>query len=69
MVEYVVRLAPGLNVIVRGAGHGSDAARRHAPGENVSLLWSMAEERIFDEQDRPAPALEVADGGQQAALG
>ncbi len=55
VLEHVVRLDSGLDVIVRGPGLGPDAARRRSPGERVSLTWSAAAERVFDEQDRPAP--------------
>jgi putative spermidine/putrescine transport system ATP-binding protein len=54
VLEHVVRLASGQDIIVRGPGLGPDAARRYASGEPVSLTWSRAAECLFDEHDRPA---------------
>ena len=54
VLEHVVRLDSGPDIIVRGPGLGPDAARRHAPGARVALAWLAPAERVFDEQDRPA---------------
>ncbi len=58
-VEHLVRLGPETSVLVRGPGLGPDAAPRLAAGTRVSLSWNEAEERMFDEADRPLPALSV----------
>ena len=55
VLEYVVRMESGLDVIVRGPGQG-DAAKRRRAGEQVCLTWPPAAERVYDEHDRPAPA-------------
>ena len=69
VLEHVVRLDSGLDVIVRGPGLGPDAARRWTPGERVSLTWNAAAERVFDDRDRPAPACNdpaiIAGGNQE----
>ena len=70
VLEHVVRLDSGLDVIVRGPGLGPDAARRWPPGERVSLTWSVAAERVFDDRDRFAPASTdnqpaITEGGNQ----
>ncbi len=56
VVEHLVRLGPEASVLVRGPGLGPDAAPRFAAGARVALHWSAAEERVFDESDRPLPA-------------
>ena len=56
VVEYVVRLDSGLDVIVRGPALGPDAERRRPAGDRVCLRWTTAAERVFDEHDRPAEA-------------
>jgi putative spermidine/putrescine transport system ATP-binding protein len=55
VLEYVVRTASGLDVIVRRPGHG-DVAHRRAAGEQVCLTWSEAAERAYDEHGLPVPA-------------
>jgi putative spermidine/putrescine transport system ATP-binding protein len=55
VLEHVVRLDSGHDVVVRGAGFGSEAARRWAPDDRVSLSWSVATERVFDGLDRAVP--------------
>jgi putative spermidine/putrescine transport system ATP-binding protein len=55
-VEHVVRLSPGLAILVRGPGLGPDAAPRHPAGTRVTLHWSRDDEFVFDAADRPAPA-------------
>ena len=52
VVEHVVRLESGHDLIVRGPGLGSEAVRRWASDERVSLIWSAAAERVYDDQDR-----------------
>jgi putative spermidine/putrescine transport system ATP-binding protein len=55
VLEHVVRLDSGRDVIVRGQGLGPEAAGRWAPDERVSLTWSAAAERVFDDRDRAVP--------------
>jgi len=55
VLEHVVRLDSGQDVIVRGPGIGREAARRRAPDDRVSLTWSATTERIFDKLDRAVP--------------
>jgi ABC-type Fe3+/spermidine/putrescine transport system ATPase subunit len=57
VLEHVVRLDSGRDIIVRGPGLGPDAAVRWAPDERVSLNWSAAAERVFDDRDQPAAKL------------
>ncbi|HEX3952597.1 MAG TPA: ABC transporter ATP-binding protein [Stellaceae bacterium] len=57
VLEHVVRLDSGRDIIVRGPGLGPDAAVRWAPDERVSLNWSAAAERVFDDRDQPAANL------------
>ncbi len=52
VLEHVVRLDSGRDMIVRGPGIGLEAVRRWAPDERVALTWSAAVERIFDDEDR-----------------
>ena len=59
VMEYVVRLDAGPDVIVRGPSAGRDAERRRAAGERVCVTWGVAVERLFDEHDRPAPIGEI----------
>jgi putative spermidine/putrescine transport system ATP-binding protein len=56
VLEHVVRLDSGRDLIVRGPGLGPEAARRWAPDDRVSLDWSAAAERLFDDLDRSVPA-------------
>jgi putative spermidine/putrescine transport system ATP-binding protein len=56
VLEHVVRLDSGRDVIVRGLGLGPEATRRWAPDDRVSLTWSAAAERIFDDLDRAVAA-------------
>ncbi len=64
VLEHVVRLDSGLDLIVRGPGA---EARRHATGERVGLTWRAVSERVFDEADRPVVAIEpvMAEGGDE----
>ena len=55
VLEYLVRLESGIDVIVRSPGHGNTEQRR-AAGERVCLTWAPAAERLYDEHDRPAMA-------------
>jgi putative spermidine/putrescine transport system ATP-binding protein len=57
VIEHVVRLESGRDVIVRGPGLGPEAARRWAPDDRVSLTWSAAAERLFDDRDKGIPAV------------
>ncbi len=54
VLEHVVQLDGGEELIVRGPGLGPDAARRHDSGAKVALTWSVDAERVFDDNDRPA---------------
>jgi putative spermidine/putrescine transport system ATP-binding protein len=56
VVEYVVRLDSGPDIILRGPTTGRDAERRRAAGERVSVMWGLAEELLFDQYERPAVA-------------
>ncbi|HTU56197.1 MAG TPA: ABC transporter ATP-binding protein [Acetobacteraceae bacterium] len=51
VVEHLVRIDSGQDLLVRGPGLGSDAAPRAAAGSRVSLHWPAAEERLFDDHD------------------
>lgn len=53
VVEHLVTLDSGADLIVRGAGMGQDAAPRHAAGARVALLWDAAAERVFDAEGHP----------------
>jgi hypothetical protein len=55
LLEHVVRLDSGRDVIVREPVMGPDATRRWDTDDRVSLIWSEAAERIFDDQDRAVP--------------
>ncbi len=55
VLEYVVRMESGIDVIVRRPSQG-DAAQGRMAGEPVGLIWDPAAERVYDEHDRPAPA-------------
>jgi putative spermidine/putrescine transport system ATP-binding protein len=58
VVEHLVRLETGQDVLVRGPGLGPDAAPRTAAGSRVGLRWPAAEERLFDDGNRalaPSP--------------
>jgi putative spermidine/putrescine transport system ATP-binding protein len=57
VLEHVVRLDSGRDVIVRSPGLGPQAARRWAPDDRVSLIWSAAAERIFDDRDQAVPSM------------
>jgi putative spermidine/putrescine transport system ATP-binding protein len=53
VVEHLVSLDSGTDLIVRGPGIGQDATRRLAPGTRVALIWDAAAERVFDQGGRP----------------
>jgi putative spermidine/putrescine transport system ATP-binding protein len=53
VVEHVVRLDSGRDVIARGLGADT---RRWAPDERVSLVWSSAAERVYDDGDKAVPS-------------
>ena len=55
VIEHVVRLDSGRDIIVRGPGLGPMAAQRWPPEDRVSLTWQPAAEHVFDEQDRAVP--------------
>ena len=70
VIEHVVRLDSGHDMIVRGPGLGPAAAERWAPGERVSLTWHAAAEHVFDDGDRTVPdsseaPVAAADGGDR----
>jgi putative spermidine/putrescine transport system ATP-binding protein len=56
VLEHVVRLDSGDDIIVRGPGFGAEAARQWAPDDRVSLSWSATTERVFDALDCAVPA-------------
>jgi putative spermidine/putrescine transport system ATP-binding protein len=57
VLEHVVRLDSGRDLIVRSPGLGPQAAQRWAPDERVSLIWSAAAERVFDYRDQAVPSV------------
>jgi putative spermidine/putrescine transport system ATP-binding protein len=57
VLEHVVQLDDGGDVIVRGPGLGPQASQRHEGGTRVSLTWSASAERVFDKESRPAATL------------
>jgi putative spermidine/putrescine transport system ATP-binding protein len=59
VLEHLVSLDSGTDLIVRGAGIGQDATRRHAPGTRVALTWDAAAERMFDPDGQPVPGTAV----------
>jgi putative spermidine/putrescine transport system ATP-binding protein len=54
VVEYVVRLDSGPDIILRGPATGRDAERRRSAGERASVMWGLVEELLFDQHGRPA---------------
>jgi putative spermidine/putrescine transport system ATP-binding protein len=56
VLEHVVRLDSGDDIIVRGPGFGAEAARQWTPDDRVSLSWSATTERVFDALDCAVPA-------------
>ncbi len=60
VVEHLVRIDSGQDLLVRGPGLGPDAAPRAAAGSRVSLHWPAAEERLFDEHDHALGPVESA---------
>ncbi|MDA8048755.1 MAG: ABC transporter ATP-binding protein [Rhodospirillales bacterium] len=57
VVEHLVRIDGGTEILVRGPGLGPNAAKRAAAGSRVSLSWPASEERLFDAAGRAlAPA-------------
>jgi putative spermidine/putrescine transport system ATP-binding protein len=50
VLEHVVRLDSGRDMIARGLGADT---RRWAPDERVSLVWSATAERVYDDTDKP----------------
>jgi putative spermidine/putrescine transport system ATP-binding protein len=57
VLEHVVRLDSGHDLIVRSPGLGPQAAQRWAPDERVSLIWSAAAEQVFDDRDQAVPSV------------
>ena len=57
VVELLVDLGGGAQLVVRGASVGPAAVPKLAVGERVGLNWSPVDERIFDEHDRPIASL------------
>jgi putative spermidine/putrescine transport system ATP-binding protein len=53
VVEHLIALDSGTDLIVRGPGIGQDATPRHASGTRVALLWDASAERMFDTDGRP----------------
>jgi hypothetical protein len=54
---------------VRTPGLGPQTARRWAPDERVSLIWSATAERVFDDRDRAVPSVAaepaMSEGGNE----
>jgi putative spermidine/putrescine transport system ATP-binding protein len=57
VLEHVVRLDSGRDVIARGLG---TETRRWLPDERVSLVWSATAERVYDDNDKAVPNAEPA---------
>jgi putative spermidine/putrescine transport system ATP-binding protein len=57
MVEHLVRVDAETEIIARGPAIGLDAAHRHPPGSRVTVTWTAADEKLFDSEGRPLPAL------------
>jgi putative spermidine/putrescine transport system ATP-binding protein len=55
-IEHVVRLGPDVTLLTRGPAIGPDAAPRVPAGSRVALLWTAADERLFDSEDHAVPA-------------
>jgi putative spermidine/putrescine transport system ATP-binding protein len=53
VVEHLVALDSGADLIVRGPGIGQDATPRHASGTRVALLWDVSAESVFDIDNHP----------------
>ncbi len=60
VIEHVVRLGPETALVVRGHGIGSGAGARYSAGTEVKLLWTQADETLFDADDRPVAAEKIA---------
>ncbi len=56
-VEHVVRVAPDVTILARGAGN---VTPRLAVGSRVAMTWAAEEERLFDTDDRPVAAVLAA---------
>jgi len=56
--EHVVRIAPGVQLIVRDPTSAS--GRLYGAGEPVSVTWGAGAERLFDAQDHAVPCLTPA---------
>jgi putative spermidine/putrescine transport system ATP-binding protein len=70
VLEHLVRLDSGRDMIVRGAGLGPTTAERWPLDERVSLTWQAAAEQVFDDQDQALPnssatAPGAAEGGER----
>ncbi|HTZ37142.1 MAG TPA: ABC transporter ATP-binding protein [Stellaceae bacterium] len=70
VLEHVVRLDSGHDLIVRAPALGAEPGRRWAPETRVSLSWDVAAERLFDERDRAIPSRSdgepaMAEGGNE----
>ena len=53
VVEHLIVLDSGTELIVRGPGIGQDAVLRHASGTRVALLWDASAEGMFDTDGHP----------------
>ncbi len=60
VIEHVVRLGPETALVVRSHGIGSEAGARYPAGTEVKLLWTPADEALFDADDRPVAADRIA---------
>ena len=54
VVEHAIRLAPDVTLLARGPAFGPDAVERHAPGTEIGVTWSAADERLFTATGQPA---------------
>ena len=54
VVEHAIRLAPDVTLLARGPAFGPDAVERHAPGTEIGVTWSAADERLFTAAGQPA---------------
>ena len=68
VLEHLVSLDCGIDLIVRAPGIGQNAAPRHVPGTRVALVWDQADEQVFDRLGRKVAELAVerpvmTDGG------
>jgi putative spermidine/putrescine transport system ATP-binding protein len=59
-VEHLVTVAPETQLILRGISAGSGHVRLFPAGAAVTVQWSVAGERLFDAEGKPASPLGAA---------